>query len=228
MNFDGGIVENVTITNMVIDCLRHEWFWWGDGEPFHFNVKKRSEVHKSLKPETDRPAGIIRNVRISNVIARGMGASVCEGHPDSPLDGITMENVRLAIAHDPAAPYDKAVNALTFRRVRNLALRDVEIVWDGLAYEKWKTALLLEEVENADLLGVIGRQAGSADGPAIRLHDVRDARIRDGRAAAGTGTFIGVSGPRSRDILLTGNDTRKARTVLATAPDVPAGAVTIK
>ena len=95
MNFDGGVVENVVISNLIIDCVRYDWFWWGDGEPFHFNIRKRSEVHKSLKPEDDRPAGTIRNVKISNVIARGMGASVCEGHPDSPLDGITMENVKL-------------------------------------------------------------------------------------------------------------------------------------
>ena len=226
MNFDGGIVENVVISDLVIDCVRSDWFWWGDGEPFHFNIKKRSEVHRSLKPENDHPAGTIRNVKISNVIARGMGASVCEGHPDSPLDGITLENIRLVIAHDPAAPYDKAVNALTFRRVRNLALRDIEIVWDGPVYEKWASALLLDDVDGADLRGIRGREAEASGAPAIRLHDVRNAWIRDCRAAVGTGIFIGVSGRKSRDLLLSNNDTRKAKVQYQTAADVPPGAIT--
>ena len=226
MNFDGGIVENVILSNLVIDCVRYDWFWWGDGEPFHFNIKKRSEVHKSLEPEDDRPAGIIRNVRISNVIARGMGASVCEGHPDSPLDGITMENVRLAITHDPSAPYDKAVDALTFRRARNVKLRDVEIVWDGPVYEKWKSALALEDVDGADLRGITARQAeSSAASPAIALRDVRNAWIHDCRAAAGTGTFFGVAGPRSAGLLFTDNDTREAKTAVRSSADVPSGTI---
>ncbi len=155
-----------------------------------------------------------------------MGASVCEGHPDSPLDGITMENVKLFIAHDPAAPYDKSVDALTFRRARNLKLRDVEIVWDGPSYEKWKSALALEDVDGADLRGITARQAeSSAASPAVALRDVRNAWVHDCRAAAGTGTFFGVSGPRSRNLLFTDNDTREAKTAVRSSADVPATAI---
>lgn len=225
MNFDGGVVENVTISNMVIDCIRYEWFWWGDGEPFHFNIKKRSEVHRGFKPENDRPAGAIRNVKISNVIARGMGASVCEGHPDSPLEGITLENVRLAVSRDPSAAYDKAEDALVFRRARNLTLRDVELVWDGPASQKWRSALALEDVDGADLRGIRGRQAGASDGPAVRLRDVRNGWIRDCRAAPGTGIFFGVAGPRSADLLFADNDVREAKAVIRSSADVPSGAI---
>jgi hypothetical protein len=37
--------------------MNGDWFWWGDGDPLHFNIKRRSEVHKSIKPGTDAPAG---------------------------------------------------------------------------------------------------------------------------------------------------------------------------
>ena len=76
MVFDGGVVEDVTISNVTIQTRRFDWFWWGDGDPLHINIKRRSEVHKSVKPGTDPPAGAIRRVLIANVIARGKGGKI--------------------------------------------------------------------------------------------------------------------------------------------------------
>ncbi|OGD19310.1 MAG: hypothetical protein A2W03_18440 [Candidatus Aminicenantes bacterium RBG_16_63_16] len=225
MNFDGGEVSDVVISNLTIDCRRHDWFWWGDGEPFHFNIRKRSEVHKNWKKEDDRPAGVIRNVLIRDVIARGRGASVCNGHPESWLDGITLDNVKLAIAHDPAAPYDKAVDALTFRLAKNLSLRNVEIVWEGPDYDRWRSALLLEDIRGLEVRGFAGRQAGTAGGAAVVLDQVEEAVIRQGRAVEGTGVFIEVRGDRSRGIAVWGNDVRQAAVPLKTAAEVRPGAV---
>jgi len=212
MTFDGGAVENVVLSNLIIDTIRHEWFWWGDGEPFHFNIKKRSEVHANWPPEKDRPAGAIRNVKIQNVIARGYGSSVCNGHPDSWLDGISFENVKLAVAHDPDAAYDKAVHGLVFKQVRNLRLRDVEIVWEGPGSAKWKSGLAFEEVAGLTLDGVRAVQApGAESAPAVLLYQVDRAVIRDCQAAEGTGTFFLFTGEGTKDILLERNDFRLAR-----------------
>jgi polygalacturonase len=214
MTFDGGVVENVVISNLTIDCVRHDWFWWGDGEPFHFNIKKRSEVHKNWNPKDDRPAGAIRNVKISNVIARGMGASVCNGHPDSWLDGIAFENVKLVVGHDPAAPYDKTVRALTFKQAKNLTLRNVEVEWGEPGYEGWKNALYLEDIKGFELDGVRAHQAqtGTAAADAvIVMNRVTDGWVRDCRAAADTNVFIDVLGRGTRDIVLSGNDFRRAK-----------------
>jgi hypothetical protein len=218
MTFDGGAVENVVLSNLTIDTVRHEWFWWGDGEPFHFNIKKRSEVHANWPPGKDRPAGAIRNVKIQNVIARGYGSSICNGHPDSWLDGVTFENVKLTIAHDPDAPYDKAVHGLVFKQARNLRLRDVEVVWEEPGSAKWESGLAFKEVRGLILDGVTAGQApgaasapGADSAPAVLLHQVEDAIIRDCRAAEGTGTFLLFSGEGTKNILLERNDFRKAR-----------------
>jgi hypothetical protein len=213
MDFDGGIVENIVLSNLTIDCVRYDWFWWGDGEPFHFNVKKRSEVHKNWKKEDDRPAGKIRNVTIANVIAHGHGASVCNGHPDSPLDGVTMDNVKLFIAHDPAAPYDKAVNALTFKQAKNLKLRNVEIIWDKPEYDRWASALSLEEIEGLELDGFRGGPApiqGTKPAPAVVLSQVDNAIVRGCAALPGTAVFLDIRGDRTRDVILISNDFRQA------------------
>lgn len=212
MTFDGGPVENVVLSNLSISCVRNDWFWWGDGEPFHFNIRKRSEVHANWPKQKDRPAGAIRNIKIQNVIARGFGSSVCNGHPDSWLDGVAFENIKLFIAHDPKAAYDKAVDALVFKQARNLRLRDVEIVWEGAPYARWRSGLAFDEVDGLTLDGVRARPSPAAAGaPAILLERVKDAVIRGCRAEAGTGTFLLFSGPGVRDVVLAGNDFRRAR-----------------
>ncbi|NTV80057.1 MAG: hypothetical protein HGA24_01350 [Candidatus Aminicenantes bacterium] len=212
MTFDGGDVENVVLSNLTIETVRHEWFWWGDGEPFHFNIKKRSEVHASWPPEKDRPAGAIRNVKIQNVIARGYGSSVCNGHPDSWLDGVSFENVKLTVAHDPNAAYDKAVHGLVFKQARNLRLKDVEIAWEAPGSPKWGSGLAFAEIQSLTLDGVRAAQApGTETAPAILLDQVDNAVIRNCQAADGTGTFLVFAGEATKDILLERNDFRKAR-----------------
>ncbi len=218
MTFDGGAVENVVLSNLTIETIRNEWFWWGDGEPFHFNIRKRSEVHANWPKDKDRPAGAIRNVKIQNVIARGYGMSVCNGHPDSWLDDVSFENVKLTIAHDPKFPYDKAVDAIRFELARNLRLRDFEVVWEKPLYDKWRSAISFDNIRGLTLDGVTARQAhdgGAA--PALLFKRVDDAVIRNSRAAEGTGTFLLFSGPEVKDIVLAGNDARRAKKLFALA-----------
>jgi hypothetical protein len=212
MNFDGGYVSDVILSNLTIECTRHDWFWWGDGDPFHFNIKKRSEVHKSFKKEDDRPAGAIRNVLIQNVTAHGMGSSTCNGHPENWLDGITLANVKLFISHDPEAPYDKAVHALKFQQVRNLKLKDVEIIWKKPESKQWQSALYLEEIEGLELEGFCGRQAHLGEqSPALVLDRVEDAVIRNCKALDGTEIFLRFQGKNTKDIVIAGNDFRRAK-----------------
>ena len=229
MTFDGGPVENVVLSNLTIETVRNDWFWWGDGEPFHFNIRKRSEVHANWPKDKDRPAGAIRNVKIQNVIARGFGMSVCNGHPDSWLDGVSFENVKLTIAHDPKAPYDKAVQAIKFELARNLRLKDFEVVWEKPLYDRWQSALSFEDVKGLVLDGVRARQAGDGgDAPAIVFKRVDDAVIRNCRADEGTGTFLRLSGRETRGVILAGNDLRRAKTVFTLADGAGEKAVEIR
>ncbi|GEM_PF-65647 len=229
MDFDGGEVSDVVISNLTIDCRRHDWFWWGDGEPFHFSIKKRSEVHRGWKKEDDRPAGKIRNILLRDIIARGYGSSVCRGHPESWLDGVSLENVKLFISHDPAAPYDKAVNALTFERVNNLRLRNIEVFWGTPPYPGWKSALYLGEVRDLVIEGFSGRQAGTADDcAAVVLDRVEDAMIRNSMALPGSVVFFDIRGGESRNILLWANDLRRAEIPFRLSSDVAPGTVTVR
>ena len=214
MDFDGGTVSDVVLSNLTIECVRHDWFWWGDGEPFHFNVKKRSEVHKNWKKEDDRPAGSIRNVLIQNVIARGQGSSICNGHPDNWLDGITMDNVKLFMGHDPAAPYDKSVHALKFQYAKNLKLRNIEVTWEPPEYGPWKSALYLENIRGLELDGFQGKQAATEmqkAAAAVVLDGVEGGLIRNCEALPGTGLFLDIRGEKTKAIAIHNNDFRAAQ-----------------
>lgn len=212
MVFDGGYVSDVVLSNLVIECLRSDWFWWGDGDPIHFNIKRRSEVNGQPPQPGEPPAGSIRNVLIRNVIAHGKGSCLVNGHPQSWLDGISLENVKLFLSADPAAPYDKTVHAMKFRWARNLKLKDVEVIWDKPASEKWQSALDFEDVQGLQIEGFAGRQAKpESETPAIVLNRVEDAVVRNSRAREGTVVFLQVQGQTSRAIYLFGNDFRRAK-----------------
>lgn len=222
MVFDGGVVEDVVVSNLVIETVRHDWFWWGDGEPIHFNIKKRSEVHRHRKKEDDRPAGKIRRIHLQNILARGQGSSQLMGHPESWLEEITMENLRLAVSHDPAAPYDKTINALEVSHARNFKIRNVEVIWEKPEYEKWKSAVYLDNIQELEVDGLRARQAKKDDllGAALVLNQVEQAVIRNCQAQPGTGIFLKISGRNSRDIFLHGNELSLARKKVEFSPEV--------
>jgi polygalacturonase len=209
MVFDKGYVSDVVLSNLTIECRRHDWFWWGDGDPIHFDIKRRSEVDgKAVANEP--PAGSIRNVLIRNVVAHGQGTSMIHGHPDSWLDGVSLDNIKLFVSNDPDSPLQKTVDAMQVRWARNLKLRNVEVTWDKPASTKWQSALRVDDAQDLELDDFSGRPA-RAGAPAIALTNVDGATLRNLKAAAGTELFLDVAGAGSRGIRLAGNDLAGAK-----------------
>lgn len=205
MILDGGTVSDVIISNITIDCKRYDWFWWGQGDAFYFKVGKRSE---------DSTIGRFENMLIKDVIAHVKGSSIINGHPESPLTGIRLENVKLFMSEDPKAYFKEAVHGIQGRYFKDLTLKDVEVVWGEPSSEKWRSALYLEDVEGLTLDGFVGRQAHlSSDEPAVVLKNVAGANVRGCRAAKGTGEFLRIEGEASKDIKLFANDFSMAKKV---------------
>jgi len=210
MLYDGGYVSDVVLSNLTIECRRHDWFWWGDGDPFHFEIKRRSEVDGQPHPGQP-PAGSIRNVLIRNVVAHGQGTSTIHGHPDSYLDGVSLDNIKLFLSNDPDSPLQKTVDALQVRWARNLKLRDVEVIWDKPAAAKWRSALRVEDARDLELDGFRGRPA-AVGASAVAFKNVDGATVRDSNALPGTDLFLEIAGAMSRGIRLIGNDLGAAKT----------------
>ncbi len=202
MVFDGGIVEDVVMSNLSIHTRRFDWFWWGDGDPLHFNIKRRSEVD-GTHPDHEPPAGKIHNVSISNVIAHGAGTSVINGHPDSWLEGIHFENVRLFVSRDPAGPYENTRAAMVVRDARSFSMRDVEIRWEEPYSNAWRSGLSVEDVEDLQCDHVDVQAAPVSTEPVIELKNVDKITLRSSRAET-----IHLAGSRTREVRLLQTDAK--------------------
>jgi hypothetical protein len=222
----GGYITDVIISNLTINLHRYEWFWAGDGQPFYFRITRESEWNKVSPKPGEPPPGHISNVMIQNVIAHAQGGSLIAGHPESWLDGVSIENIKLFLAADPAAPYELTTHALDFRWAKNLKVKNVEVNWEKPVADKWESALSFEDVSGLTLDGFEGRQAWpERDVPAVVFNKVSDAVVRNSRALEGTKTFLKVSGKESREIVLYGNDLRKAKAAYQLDKDVANDAV---
>jgi glycosyl hydrolase family 28 len=211
MVFDGGYVSDVVLSNLTIECTRRDWFWWGEGDPLHFNVRRRNEIDPKLSSESQPAAGSIRNVLIRNVVARGFGTCTIQGHPTRPLENVTIDGLALHLSHDPAAPYPTADHAIALRYAKNFRLKETEIFWDEPLSPNWRSALDADSVEGLVLDHVVARQGDpSGKAPAIALRKVSGALLRGCTAAAGTGEFLHLVGPANADVQLIANDFRFA------------------
>ena len=202
MTFQGGVVEDVVVSNVSIETPRFDWFWWGDGDPIHFNIKKGSELDGKPHPG-EPPPGKIRNISISNVIAHGTGTSVINGHPDSWLENIHFDNVRLFVSHDPDAPYESTHNAMTIKQARNFSIKDSEIGWEKQHADSWKTGLIVEDVENFRLDTVDVHAAPGSNEAAVELTNAAGVTLRATRTNS-----IHLAGKNTRDVRVSLTDAK--------------------
>ncbi len=222
----GGYITDVVMSNLTIELHRFDYFWAGYGNPFNFRIQRQSEWNREASKPGEPPPGSIRNVMIRDVIARAQGSCTIAGHPESWLDGISFENIKLFLSTDPEALYDRSINALNFQWARNLKLKDVEVIWDKPALDQWESALSFEDVSGLTLDGFAGRQAWpDRDAPVVVFNKVSDAVVRNSRALEGTKVFLKVAGQGSRAIGLYGNDFRKAQVPYQLDSDVRSGEV---
>ena len=156
MVFNKGYVSDVLISNVTIETTAFDWFWWGEADPIHFNIKRLSEIDTRRSKAQDPPIGAIRHVVLRNIIARGKGTSSIHGHPERPLEDVTLDNVKIFMSADPQWPLQKAVEAMSVRWAKDLRLKDVEVVWDKPDSEKWQHALHLQDIKDLELIGFRG------------------------------------------------------------------------
>jgi hypothetical protein len=199
---DGATVSDIRFSNITMDSRRRHWNWWGSAETFKFILKKRTPTSK---------LGVIRDVVIDNVTTQPRGTSTLTGHPDRPLENITISNVEMVMQPEDV-PDKRATDAIQVKGVKGLKMRNVTVTWnDEKPEEKWRSALTLTDVTGLELDNFSGRQ-GLKDGaaPVILLENVSDGILRNLRAADGSGTFLEFRGVSNKDLSSHSNELRKA------------------
>ena len=223
----GGTVRDVVISNLTIDLHRYDWFWAGDANAFNFRINRPSEWNNEPPKAGEPGPGMIKDVIFHDIIVHCQGTSKIEGHPERWLEGVTFENIKFFISTNPQSTFDTSTSAMIFRRARNLKLRNIEVIWDKPTYEKWESALEVEDVDGLELSGFTGNAAWPDKGiPAVFLKNVKNANIDNSVAPAGSNIFLKIAGANTQDVHLFGNDFHEAKVPYALDADVKPESVT--
>ena len=203
----GGIVEDIRVNNIVMRrvlCpLVINLFYSCGGD------RNDNYLYGTDSKPVDEGTPIVRNIHLSNITARdirGAAAFIC-GLPEKPIEGLTFSDIRMAPDPDeteggyPAAFWgmDQMVGrGFICTNLTDAVFKNIHVS------ARQGPALDLDSVSDIDVLDV---RTAVADpkAPAVRLNNSQSVVIRDCRTPAGTETFCKITGPRTRDLQLTGN-----------------------
>lgn len=156
---DGGILEDVTVTNVTMRDIQ--------GAPFFFRIGSR------MRGPAGTPVGKLRRVNISNMVVYSSNpdyASLVFGIPGYDIEDIKMSNLTILVKG--GAPKEQAeivvpekengypdpqqfgkIPAYGFyiRHVKNIEMKDVEL---KLENEDFRPAFIIEEVSGASFINV--------------------------------------------------------------------------
>jgi polygalacturonase len=205
LTVDGGTIDGVTISNVMIDDVP---------APIFVRLGNRGRDQKIRTP------GRLRNVTISGVVATGAhGTGSITGLPGHPVEGITLENVRISAIGGAAGAGDLEVPeqdedypratmfgqlpafGLYVRHARDVILNNVQLPADAADS---RAAVVADDVIGLRL-GGIGTRLASAAGPVVWLNDVRDGLVHGNLAPEGVAVFLRVTGESTDNLSLVGN-----------------------
>ncbi len=192
----GGAVEDIRVSNIVMSNIRRS--------PFDLNM-----FYERVPPEpVSERTPVLRNMHFSGVIVKGApAAGYMLGLEEMPIENVTFTNISI-----------DAEKGFSCTDGKSIAFHDVQID------TKKGPALICENIAGLEIEG-FGTLAPHDDGAVVDLKNISDAFIHGCRAISGTQTFLQVRGEKSRDILLKGNDFRKASSAFRMEEKIPASAL---
>lgn len=164
---DEGDIENLLFQNITIHTRLYSGHWWGKGEPIHVSAIQQNPAV---------PVGRIRRVSFSNILAESEGGVVIYGTPESPVEDLTMHNLRLKVSAGPLALdwggnfdlrpsalaaeqlFEHDIPAVFIRHATGLRLQDLDVTWAQDLPPFYTVALELEDSRGL-LRGFTGRAA---------------------------------------------------------------------
>ncbi len=197
---DGVVISNVTMRDVIA--------------PVFIRLGNRA---RGLDPAVP---GSIENVSIQNVIATGATlASSVTGIPGHPVKRVLLDGINVTVEGDSRevrgldvpeveAKYPQSTMfgplpayALYARHVEGLSLRNIHTRWSK---EDRRPSLIFDDVRDLDIDGFRPEKTAGEE-PGIWLNDVFNVMLR-GAFMGPARRFLRVTGTRSKDVKLFGND----------------------
>lgn len=171
---DGGILENVVISNIAMEEM---------ASPIFIRLGNRARTYK---PNMEvRPMGSLNNISISNIVAKNAGRTGCSiiGEEDHPIKNISISNIKInfdgggtkaesliekpeLVNEYPECTQLGNLPAYGFfvRHVDGITFRDVELSYNK---EEHRPAMLFNDVKNLKLLNFDAEIANDALGKLV-------------------------------------------------------------
>jgi polygalacturonase len=221
---DGGTIDGVTISNVVMT---------GVPAPVFVRLGNRGRDRELRVP------GGLRNVSIDGIVAAGAsGTCSITGLPGHPVEGITLENVRLTTTGgatragnldvpEREREYPKVTmfgrlpaSGLYLRHLRDATLRNVQL---AVSRPDARSALIADDVTGLHLAS-LGTGPANEAGPVVWLNDIRGGFLQGSVAPDGVAVFVRVTGEHTRNLAFVGNVYGRSAPV-ELAPDLAAEAI---
>lgn len=230
---DGANVRGVSVSNIVMTGVR---------APIFVRLGHRG-IHP-VKKDQKSPVGTLQDISISDITARGAScASSITGIPNHLVRNVRLQNVRVtsigaplpewadielpekeSAYPDPTMWGPTPCHGLFVRHAAGLQLRDVSFAIDK---PDNRPAMICNDVIDLriDHLQTPGSPTARRE---IDLRDVRQATLRGSSPAAGTKTWIRLSGAACKDVLILPDTTRDCEKPLERDDSVPASEATLR
>jgi len=165
---DRGSIENLLFSNVIIETRLHTGDWWGQGDPIHLSAVR---LVKDIVP------GGIRNVVFRDVVCRGEAGILVYGTEESIIQGVTFENLTLAIGAGPLNAiaggnfdlrpvldpslqlFSHDIPGLYAQWVRDFHIRGFNLVWEKSAMPFFSHGVEITRFQNASLFSFTGSGA---------------------------------------------------------------------
>jgi len=182
---DGGLLEDVTITNIVMRDVTNS--------PFFLRLAARMRGPQGV------PIGKFRRIMISDVIAYNADAhfsTIISGIPNNDIEDLQFNNIRIYYRqidspltviqtvvpeHEKTYPEPQKMGVMPsygffIRHVKNIAMNNVEVSYMG---KETRPAFVIDDVKGIELRNVKCQPVASA--PLYRLKNSRNVLVRDGK-----------------------------------------------
>ncbi|MFH1615110.1 MAG: glycoside hydrolase family 28 protein [Planctomycetota bacterium] len=227
----GGLVEDIRIDNIIMKnvlCPIVMNCYYAAG-----NSPDDAYINDKNTRAVDERTPAFRNIHISNMTARNVKAAAgfLYGLPEIPIEGVTFNNVVISVGEEtdeepklPASIYDvePMKNAgFLCNNIKDVQFHNVTVV------AKFAQAL---QIENAENIEIDCFKAGtcSSVSPIVCLKNVEGAIIRHCQAPKDCDTFLKISGSKTRDVYVAGNNLQSAKQGILLGEDVDRTAVVEK
>jgi hypothetical protein len=195
---DQGNVENVIFSNMIVETRLFEDHWWGKAEPIYVTAIHRfaSEKDPSVLPPWNPTGalGRVRNIRFSNILCRGENGLFIAGSPDSPIEDLVLDDIRVEVNKSskwPGGRHDRRpcdalgpsfrdptkdpgltehpTSGVFIEHARDITLRDVRVHWGENRPPYYRHALHARHVDGLALDRFRGEAAHPSQFAALEL-----------------------------------------------------------